>query len=275
MMQFNQQRVLGIAVMLLAATQALAQSAAPNQPPAPPAAASPGAPSEGLPQRPGPALKMMSPLPPPPASAEPPSASPRDFEGIWLADPLSLPMLRGVPPEKLTAKGLQKLQHAQAMERKGTPLASDAARCRPMNDIGIGWDLFPGEIIQTPREILVLQEEGRTRWVIHLDRGHPKSLRPSFWGDSVGHWEGGTLVVDTIGFSGEAEDTTLATHVISRVHKSDGGHRLQLEETIEDSEVYREPIPTHSDATWHPELQVLEFQCEENPRGAMEGLTAR
>jgi len=142
-----------------------------------------------------------------------------------------------------------------------------------MNNIGVGADLFPAEIVQTPDEIVVLQEEGRGRWQIYLNRGHPRSLQPNFWGDSVGHWEGNTLVVDTIGFNGAADNTTTTTHVISRLRKLNGGHNLELQTTIEDPQTYLEPAVRTTTSIWHPELQVLEFQCEENPKGAMEGLT--
>jgi hypothetical protein len=161
------------------------------------------------------------------------------------------------------------------MTRKGTPLASDAARCRPMNDIGVGADLFPAEIVQSPTKIVVMQEEGRTRWIIHLDRDHPKNLKRSYWGDSVGHWEGNTLVVDTIGLSGQAENTTTTTHIVSRLQKLEGGKKLELKVMTEDPKTYLKPVTRTSVSEWHPELQLLEFQCEENPKGAMEGLTAK
>jgi hypothetical protein len=280
-------KVLGAAAMLLCIAPVAARSAEANPSSAPASAAAPE--TNGTPKSFVDAPKLLAPLPPPPPDAAPPSRDPRDLHGVWLAQPLMLavdslanldarnpfPGPLGVDPAKLTKKALEKQRFAEEMNRKGTPLASDAARCRPMNDIGVGGYAFPGEIVQTSRMIVLLQEEGRTRWIIHLDRGHPQGGPRSFWGDSVGHWEGDTLVVDTIGFDGKAQDTTETTHVTSRLRKLDDGQKLELTVTVEDPQTYLEPVSRTSIATWHPELQMLEFQCEENPTGAMEGLTAK
>lgn len=277
----------GVAAMLLSMASILARAGEANPSPGQAIAAAPQ--SNGTPTGFVDAPKLMAPLPPPPADAAPPSRDPRDLQGVWLAQPLNLgvdslanldarnpfPGPLGVDPAKLTKKALEKQRLAEEMNRKGTPLASDAARCRPMNDIGVGGYAFPGEIIQSSRKVVLLQEEGRTRWIIHLDRGHPQGGPSSFWGDSVGHWEGDTMVVDTIGFDGKAQDTTETTHVISKLRKLDGGQKLELTVTVEDPQTYLEPVSRTSIATWHPELQMLEFQCEENPTGAMEGLTAK
>ncbi len=274
--------------VLLCGTAAMAQSP-PNPPDGKPAPLSAQAPPvDQGPQGFVSAPTLFAPLPPPPAGAAPPRADPRDIEGVWLAASLQqlslgslanlaardpFPGPQGVDPSKLTKKALAHRDYAQEMNRKGTPLASDAARCRPMNDIGLGGDTFPLEVIEGPKEIVLLQEEGRTRWVIHMDRGHPAHPKPSYWGDSVGHWEGDTLVVDTVGYNGEAQDTTATTHAVSRLRKLDGGQKLELTVTVDDPQTYLEPVSRTSVSTWHPELQVLEFQCEENPTGAMEGLT--
>jgi len=265
-----------IGALLLCALPAVAQQ------PAPPAGV------QGTPQGFINVPKLLAPLPPPPAGSTPPSADPRDLEGTWLAQPFQMKSLKslanldardpfpgplGVDQAELTKSALAKRLYAQEMNAKGTPVASDAARCRPMNDIGVGGDAFPAEIIESPKEIVILQEEGRTRWVIYLNRGHPANLKRSFWGDSVGHWEGDTLVVDTIGFNGESQDTTKTTHVISKLRKLNGGGQLELTVTVDDPETYVTPVTRTSVSDWHPELQILEFQCEENPTGAMEGLT--
>lgn len=161
------------------------------------------------------------------------------------------------------------------LQSEGRPVATNAGHCRPMDNVTIGWDLFPAEIVQAPDKVVVLEEEGRGRWTIYLKRDHPAHLKPSFWGDSVGHWEGNTLVVDTIGFSGEQDDTTTATHRVSRIRKVDGGRELNMTVTTTDPNVYLEPAVKNYVSVWHPELQLLEFQCEENPTGALEGLTAQ
>jgi hypothetical protein len=216
--------------------------------------------------------KMLSALPPPPADAPPPVADLRDFEGTWAAPP---PFPPPQPPAKLTPQALETQQRLLKLQQEGTPVATNAGHCRPMDNITVGWDLFPATIVQTPREVVVFEEEGRGRWQIHLDRGHPTHSKPSYWGDSVGHWEGDTLVVDTVGFSGQQEHTTAQTHRVSRIHRTHGGRQLEMTVTTTDPSIYLEPTTSTFVSDWHPELQVLEFQCEENPEGALEGLTSQ
>jgi hypothetical protein len=76
-------------------------------------------------------------------------------------------------------------------------------RCLPHN--------MPGErqesrlalnIVATPG-VWMLTGRGFNHRFIRIGGEHPKDLRPSWLGDSVGHWEGDTLVVDTVGFNGE------------------------------------------------------------------------
>src|ERR1700722_7039081 len=69
---------------------------------------------------------------------------------------------------------------------------------------------FAQEWIQTPRKIAILYEWFRTWRVIPLDgRPHPKDLNPTWFGDSVGKWEGDTLVIDTVGLKAWTIDETV------------------------------------------------------------------
>ena len=61
--------------------------------------------------------------------------------------------------------------------------------------------LFPMQIIQTPKQVAILYEYMNVFRVIPLNAKHPDDLEPSYMGDSVGHWEGDTLVVDVTGFN--------------------------------------------------------------------------
>ena len=218
--------------------------------------------------------KLLAPLPPPPAGSEAPSPDPRNLQGVYIveAGPGGAGNPFGGPPPPYTPKGQQIKQHQMDMMAKGTPLGGTSARCRPMEAIGIGADLFPAEIVQSKDKVVVLIEEGRGRWVIRLDRDHPKQLTPSYWGDSVGHWDGNTLVVDTIGFNGKHDFQSTKSHVVSRLRKLGDGHTIELQTTTEDPEFYTRPVVQKKVGTWHPELSLLEFQCEENLEGAREGL---
>lgn len=229
--------------------------------------------------------KLLAPLPPPSAEVlkqYPPSPDPHNLEGIWLAEARPFPAMGQLPQLPFTDAAKQRLQQLTKRQRdadaQGKVLLTDSGRCRPMGAIGVGGDLFPAEIIQTPEKLVILQEEGRTRWVIHLKGEHPKSLTPSFFGHSVGHWEGDTLVVDTVGL--RASDGMFGigmrsdqARIVSRMRKTDGGMKLELASTVYDPQTYTQPFEDHkSVSTWHPELLMLEFQCEENLEGAREGM---
>ncbi len=67
-----------------------------------------------------------------------------------------------------------------------------------------GTHYYPFHFIVLPDRIYQLFEKQLERRTIWLNRDHRSDLFPSYFGDSVGKWEGNTLVVDTIGFNGEA-----------------------------------------------------------------------
>lgn len=228
--------------------------------------------------------KLLAPLPPPSAEVlreSPPSPDPRNLEGVWVADPQPFPT-GGIPqlPYTETAKQyeMRRMQRQREADAQGKVLLTAAGRCRPMEGIGIGSELFPAEIIQASDKVVILNEEGRGRWVIYMNGKHPQDVKLTHFGHSIGHWENNTLVVDTVGLSRSEGGfgRTLRgdkARIVSRLSKSDGGMRLELVSTLYDSETYTQPFEAiKTSATWHPEVALLEFQCEENIEGAREGM---
>ena len=82
---------------------------------------------------------------------------------------------------------------------------------------------------------------------IHLNAAHPKDLKPTWHGSSVGHYEGDTLVVDTIGLNdktfvdGFHTPHTEQLHVVERYRVLDGGETLELQVYIEDPGAFTTP----------------------------------
>jgi len=78
-------------------------------------------------------------------------------------------------------------------------------RCKPSGGPRMYHTPYGHEFIEVPEEkkIYILSVGGPHSWrVVYMDgREHPKDLDPTFSGHSVGHWEGDTLVVDTVGFN--------------------------------------------------------------------------
>jgi hypothetical protein len=105
---------------------------------------------------------------------------------------------------------------------------------------------------------------------IYLDgRGHPKEPDPLWYGDSVGHWEGDTLIVDRVNFTDEVwldqpgHPHTDKLHVIERYRRPDLGH-LEAEITVEDPGVLARPWTFKRVSDLAPKEQLREFICDEN-----------
>jgi hypothetical protein len=127
---------------------------------------------------------------------------------------------------------------------------------------------YPIQIVQTPNLVVILYEAGEYFRVIPTDgRPHAKDLDPTWMGDSVGHWEGDTLVVDVTGVNdkvsvGEYRHTT-AYHVVERFQRV-SYDTLKYSATIDDPNVFAAPWTEVGTFTLHPEWQIQEYICNEN-----------
>jgi PKD repeat protein len=127
---------------------------------------------------------------------------------------------------------------------------------------------YPIQIVQTPTQIVILYEAGGYFRVVPIDgRGHPKDLDPTWMGNSVGHWDGDTLVVDVTGVNdkvsvGEYRHTT-AYHLIERFQRT-SFDTLKYSATIDDPNVFAQPWTEAGTFVLHPEWDLQEYICEEN-----------
>ena len=105
---------------------------------------------------------------------------------------------------------------------------------------------------------------------IHVDgRMHPKDLSPSYYGHSIGRWEGDTLVVDTRGFNEgfwfdrSGLPHTEQLHMIERFTRTDS-KTMQYRVTIEDPGAYTQAWSSSFDMGWDGEQELFEYICQEN-----------
>jgi hypothetical protein len=128
---------------------------------------------------------------------------------------------------------------------------------------------FPFQIVQTPGEVIVLFEYDSMRHQIFIDgRAHDTALGPQWMGDSIGHWEGNTLVTDTLNLNdktwldrmGHPHSDQL--HVIERIRRVDRDH-LVNDITFEDSKAYAKPWTAHMTYALHPKWTLGEQFCED------------
>ena len=129
--------------------------------------------------------------------------------------------------------------------------------------------LFPTQIVQTPRQIVLLHEYMGLYRLIPLNAKHPDDLEPMYMGDSVGHWEGDTLVVDVTSFNDKTwlgpagtfhSDQLHVTERYTRISKD----RINYDITIEDPKVLTQPWVMHSSMMLREGTRLREYACAEN-----------
>lgn len=140
---------------------------------------------------------------------------------------------------------------------KGKQLRADAehsgkqpnlGNCLPAGVPGVMLHTMLTEFLFTPGRVTMMFEDGEVRRIYTSRKTHLAldDLRTSYMGDSIGHWEGNTLVVDTVGFpKGELFQNgglraTLQTHYVERFFLKDKDH-IEVDGTIDDPALFAKP----------------------------------
>jgi len=159
-----------------------------------------------------------------------------------------------------------------AAERAGSPLFDPTANCLPSGVPRIISSPYPIEIIQTPDHTIIITETLHEFRFIHMNgKPKPADFKPSYFGYSVGHWEGDTLVVETTGLNGytqvdeEGRPKSSDMRVIERYQKR-APNILDVSYTLYDPRTYSRPWSGHAQFRWAPDLRLAEYICEENNR---------
>jgi hypothetical protein len=164
---------------------------------------------------------------------------------------------------------LARQKAAREADERGQPLYSNYTHCLPDGMPAMMMAMFPMEVLQTPGQITIIQEAYNQVRRIYLDEKQVPiaDAEPGFWGHSVGHWQGGALVVNTVGIK-------------DRVRFRDVPHsdQMQIDERIRllTPDKFQDEI-TITDAvyltqpwsfTWtyqrRPGYKILEYVCESN-----------
>jgi hypothetical protein len=132
----------------------------------------------------------------------------------------------------------------------------------------------PFKIIQTSAVILILHEEFNHYRQVFMDgRGFPKDMNPTWFGYSLGKWDGDTLVVDSRGFNDKSwlddpgHPHTEELHVTEKYTRRDFGH-LEVQITIDDPKAYTRPWTVNARFDLLPDSELIENICE-NERDAV------
>ena len=142
--------------------------------------------------------------------------------------------------------------------------------CYPVGVPRIWTQPYIFEFITQPKRILIYYEFQHTVRQIHMDgREHPKDLLATYMGDSIGKWDGDTLVIDTVGFNDRTWlDNTKrplsdALHVTERIRRP-SHDVLEVEFTVDDPKGYAKPWTVKRTYDLHPDWEISEHVCEDN-----------
>jgi hypothetical protein len=158
----------------------------------------------------------------------------------------------------------------RAQRKGGNNKDNPDALCLPLGLTQLHMHPQPRKIVQTQREIIVLYEaNGNTRQILTDGRRLPANDPTPWWyGYSVGHWDGDTLVVETNGFRDdvwldvEGSPLTNSGKMTERWRRVKFG-LMQIDITIEDPKAYTKPFTVRVNHQLMPDTEIMEFVCEE------------
>jgi hypothetical protein len=134
----------------------------------------------------------------------------------------------------------------------------------------------PMQIMQSDTYFTFLFEQNSWFAVVPIDgRPHGKGI-PTWFGDSVGHWEGDTLVLDTVNFNGRTRLDTIGhphseqLHLVQRFSRPDFGH-ISYEVIVDDPKTFTKLWSNTRTFTLRPDWEMMEYSCEENNKSLWEG----
>ncbi|HJT87950.1 MAG TPA: hypothetical protein VJ732_08840 [Bryobacteraceae bacterium] len=215
---------------------------------------------------------------PPPAVPRAPDGKP-SLQGIWRVQNTAdwdiqdhSPAL-GIPPGAGIVVGNEIPYQPWAAEKKKENFKKRAtadpnSKCFLPGVPRVMYLPFPLQILQTPKYVVIASEYVHADRIIPLDgSAHPEDI--DFWmGDSRGHWEGDTLVVDVRNFNDQTwfdragNFHSAELHVVERYNRT-GPDTLRYEATIEDPKVFTRPwkIATTLYRDTDKNAQILEYDC--------------
>jgi hypothetical protein len=189
------------------------------------------------------------------------------------------------------------LRKHNEIARAGKRVPSPTASCWPKGTTGFLLSPMtqPMYFIQGPKEVVMILTSFNDVRHVHLTDKHSQNLKPSWYGESIGRYEGDTLVVDTIGIDertsvdGFGTPHTKQLHVVERFHRIENGAVLEANVHIEDpgaftmpwdaiqrfrqyeAAVRQVPIERLAQLASGEEGPLIERTCAENPNSFFPG----
>ena len=200
-------------------------------------------------------------------------AYPPRAEGLGSGVAATRPGPGPIPDPPLKAEFLEewKAERTRNVERsqQGLPVVTSGMACLPEGMPGMMQATFPMEVLETPRQVTIVQEAFNQVRRIYLDEAPPApdDAEPRFGGHSAGRWDGETLVVETVGVKDYARfrntPHSMRMRITERLHLVDDDF-LENQVTIEDPEYLSGPWTwTWMYRRW-PGYKIEEYVCEDN-----------
>jgi len=175
--------------------------------------------------------------------------APFDLTGTWnmVIDPSNGSYLFE-PHPTLTPAAQKEFDTMTEKAKQGFEYHDDPGACWPLGMPRMMTRFWPIQVIQLPTEIvLITMFDHSVRWIYMDGRGHPPQdeLVYTYNGHSIGHWEGDTLVVDTVGMTDshhyvqEGIPTGVNLHVKERIRLVDGGKAFEDQFTLTDPDHWK------------------------------------
>jgi hypothetical protein len=178
------------------------------------------------------------------------------------------------PNIKPWAKEIMKRENDKALSG-GMPFSARAS-CLPMGVPAFIQNVVePIHFMQTPKEVIMIFSGDAQVRHVYLDVPHSQNVKPSWYGESVGHYEGDTLVVDTIGMNNKTFIDNYRTphseklHVVERYKMIDGGKTLQVTFRVEDPDTFYQPWSAIGKLR-RVKMAMHEEACAENNRNVFD-----
>ena len=154
----------------------------------------------------------------------------------------------------------------------GRPSANMNTACWP-EGVPAVYSISEMQILQLPDEITILYTDDQAVRHIYLGEAHSNPLPRSWYGHSVAHFEGDTLVVDTYGFHNKVQamidhfgtPVSDGLHIVERFYMLNDGNRLEVEFTVDDPNTFKKPwsmTMVYDTREGH----LREYRCAENNR---------
>jgi len=203
-------------------------------------------------------------------------ADPRNLEGAWKhREMLRFRIFRTTLQTRVpyTEEAKKILKYRREMENAGKPLLTLSGKCYPNTEMPLEINR-PFFIVQNDKFIYITFVESHHQWQIRMNQKHQTSGPRNYAGDSIGYWDGNTLVVETTRYkepiwldpvgTPASEDAVITR----RIRKIENGQALEMHTTVNDPKYYTQPWSFERIFEWRPDAwRISEYNCEQQVGG--------